>query len=130
MLDKLSPFIYFNVHKFIDKSDKCSLSLVSISVNKRCWKTMIEYDGSDYKKFIHECSKHKLTLQKMIIKNIRDPLLWIPMWVKNMEFVNCGSVISQIEAIPLSGRSARKVKIKEDSSESKLIEVPNLRSYF
>ena len=130
MLDKLSPFIYFNFHEFLDKSDKCSLSQISISVNKSGWKTMIEYDGSDYKKFIHECSKHKLTLQKMIIKNIRDPLLWIPMWVKNMEFVNCGSVISQIEAIPLSGRSARKVKIKEDSSESKLIEVPNLRIYF
>ena len=130
MLDKLSPFIYFNFHEFLDKSDQRYLSLVSRSVNKSGWKTMIEYDGSDYKKFIHECSKHKLTLQKMIIKNIKEPLLYIPMWVKNMEFVNCGSVISQIEAIPLSGRSARKVNIKEDNSESKLIEVPNLRIYF
>jgi len=65
----------------------------------------------------------------MIIKNIRDPLLWIPMWIRDMEFVNCGPVLSQIEAIPLSVRSTRKVNIKEDNSESKLIEVPNLSEF-
>ncbi len=129
MLDKLSPFSYFRIHEFLDKSDQRSLSQVSRSINKRGWKTSVEYDGSDYKNFIHECSKHKFTLQRMIIKNIRDPLLWIPMWIRDMEFVNCGPVLSQIEAIPLSVRSTRKVNIKEDNSESKLIEVPNLSEF-
>ena len=125
---KLSPFIYFRILEFLDKSDVCSLSQVSRSINDRGWKTSVEYDGSDYKKFIQECSKHKLTLQRMIIKNIREPLLWVPYWVRDMEFVNCGPVLSQIEAIPLSVRSTRKVNIKEDNSESK-IEVPNLGEF-
>jgi len=128
MFDKLSPFILVGIHQFLYKADIFSLAQISRPMSKSAWKTSVKYDGGNYKKFIRDCSRHRLTLQKMVIKNINDPLLWIPFWVRDMEFVNCGPVITRIEEIPLS-LSCRKINIKECDNydwKTKFIEVPPL----
>jgi hypothetical protein len=135
MIDTLSPFIVLRITDFLDKSDKISLRCASKSLNNYGWRKSIEYDGafsaihSNYKTFMNECSRHRITLQKMTIKNIRDPLYWIPFWVRDMEFVNCGAVISQLDAIPSSVSRIRKIRVKErnrDDCKTKFIEVPKL----
>jgi len=129
-LDSLSPYIFARMQKYLENSDKKSLALTSKKINNFGWKETVQYDGSNYKKFILECSKHKFNITNMIIKNVQNPILWIPFWAKNMTFINCTPVIPTIKSIK---NKESKIKIVEEhngKTNSIFIDVPSLSALY
>lgn len=136
-LENLPLNAFLTIKSMLTDEEKENLMQVSPKIQSYGWMksiTLNRNDKSSYKEFIRLCGIHRNVLQKVTIYNIREPLLWLPFWFTEMEFINCGPVAHIIEnAVEEGSPVLRKVKITERHGgvvKTFFISVPPLTSIF
>jgi hypothetical protein len=109
--------IILSVHSYIEIEDAHSLCQASRACSRYGWIHSISFNGSkspSYATFIRLCDRHRHTLTKIRVFGLRDPLLWLPDWYTNVEFIDCTGdlVLSRIQQ-PGVGKIDRHINLKE-----------------
>jgi len=86
------------VLSFVNEKDKNSTFLSSkknyeCAINNGGWKKYISFEKNSnmsHLNFVKLCSLHQVALKRLKIKNIPDPIEWVPIWPENIIFENCG----------------------------------------
>ena len=83
---------------FVNEKDKNSTFISSkpiynCAIQNGGWKKYISFEkqsNMSHKDFVKLCSFHKVALKRLKIKNISNPVDWIPLWPQEIIFENCG----------------------------------------
>jgi hypothetical protein len=83
------------VLSFVNEKDKnstftSSKKLYNWATKNGGWKKYISFESNmSHKDFVKLCSFHKVALKRLKIKNITNPVDWVPLWPEEVIFENC-----------------------------------------
>ena len=89
---------------FVNEKDKnsaftSSKQIYDCAILDGGWKKYISFEKSmSHKDFVKLCSFHKVALKRLKIKNIANPVEWVPVWPEVVIFENCGKEKSIMES--------------------------------
>jgi len=135
-MDTLPIDIFACIRSYAGSADVRSLCQTCTACSRYGWLRSISVNGSKsarYPDFIELCIRHRHSLEKVCVWGLRDPLIWLPDWYPNLEFIDCKgkSVLTCInEAKQRGAKLEKRIKITEvkqgEIVTEKFIDVPRL----